>query len=478
MTAGRLADVWPLTPAQEGLFFQAQLDSDGPDVYLVQCRFRVDGAVDADRLRTAVTALLTRHPNLRVCFRHNGLDRPVQVVPHRVTVPWAEVDLAGCPAAEAAARLEAVLEADRARRFDVTRPPLVRCTLVRDPGGADLILTLHHLLLDGWSMAIVVRELAALYAGRAAGLPPAPPFRDYLSWLQEQDGAAAAGAWRAALAGLAQPPRVAGDAPPRGAVLPGSIERELPAGLTAAVHRRARHTGVTVNTLVQAAWGLVLARMTGAADVVFGAVVSGRPPELPGVDTMVGLLVNTVPVRVRLRPGERVDQLLVRLRDEQLLLLPHHSTRLTEIRRQAGTGDLFDTLVAFENFPRGTGAPDGNGLRLVSTRDASHLPLALTIVPGPRMWLRLQHRPDCFAPAEAELVVERFTHALELLAADPGAEAHRLEVLPEPERRLVLRTWNGAARAVPPGSVLDRFRGQVHRTPDAPAVQAGDRILS
>ncbi|MGR6921079.1 amino acid adenylation domain-containing protein [[Actinomadura] parvosata] len=415
--SGKLADVLPLSPAQEGLLFHA-LYGGGADAYVVQARFTVEGEADPARLRAALESLLERHPNLRACFRHKGLDRPVQLVPHRVRVPWTEVE----PPTEA--DLERMLEADLLRPFDVTRPPLVRATLVRR---RELVLTMHHLLVDGWSMPILARELAALYAGGPA-LPPAPPFRDYLAWLRGQDTGPALDAWRQALAGLPGPTLVrpgAGAASAR----QEAVERELSPELGEAVRRRARAAGVTVNTLVQAAWGLVLARMTGRDDVVFGAVVSGRPPEVAGVESMVGLFINTLPVRVRTgEPG-----LLRRLQDEQARLAACHHVRLADVQR--GTGELFDTLLAFENYPR-DGLSPGGGLRLTGVHDATHYPLTVTVVAGERLWLRLGHRPDLVSRAEAEAVLARFVRALE------SADVDGADVLPPEEHRL-LSSWGG-----------------------------------
>ncbi|MET8232771.1 amino acid adenylation domain-containing protein [Micromonospora sp. NPDC005298] len=479
VTGGAVADLLPLTPAQEGLLYHSLVDDSGLDVYLVQVRFRIDGPVDPHRLREAVAALLVRHPNLRACFRHKGLPRPVQVVPRQVSVPWTEVDLAGHDPAGAQEELRRLLAADRVRRFEMTRPPLLRCALVRfGAQRAELIVTLHHILVDGWSMPILARDLAALYAGRGAELPSAPPFREYLAWLRGLDGEAATGAWRDALAGLGQPTLVAPGPASRTPVEPATVECELSAGLAAGVRRRAGGAGLTVNTIVQVAWALVLARMTGTDDVVFGAVVSGRPPELPGVETMVGLLINTVPVRVRLRPGERVADLLARVQDEQLRLTPHHHVRLAETQRLAGVGELFDTMLAFENFPRGAADPAGAaGPRLVEVWDATHYPLTVTLVAADRLWLRLGYRPDRFGPAEADLVARRLVRALDLLAGDPDAPVDGVDVLPASERHDVLNGWNDTVRPVPGGSVPERFAAQVARTPDAVAVESGDGVL-
>lgn len=480
VSSGGIADVLPLAPGQEGLLYHALVHGPGPDVYLVQSRFRVDGPVDPERLRAAVTGLLVRHPNLRACFRHKGLARPVQVIPSQVTLPWTEVDLSEHGPAEAEAELRRLLAADRARRFDVTRPPLLRCTLVRfGDQRADLVLTLHHILLDGWSMPIVIRELAELYAGRGAELPPAPQFREFLAWLRDHDGAPATAAWRAALTGIRQPTLVARSPVLRSAVPPETIEFPLPADLNTAVRQRARAAGLTVNTLAQAAWAAVLARMTGTDDVVFGAVVSGRPPDLPGVETMVGLLINSVPVRVRLSPGQRVGELLARLQDEQFRLIPYHHVPLAEVQRLSGMNELFDTVLAFENFPRGAdGSASDGGPRLVEVRDATHYPLTVALLVGERLSLRLDYRADCFEAAEADLVVRRLVRALEVLSGDPDTVMDRVDMLPAAERHRLLVSWNDTARPATGHSVPERFAAQAARTPDAVAVESAAGVLS
>ncbi|HEY1617058.1 MAG TPA: amino acid adenylation domain-containing protein [Streptosporangiaceae bacterium] len=493
MSGHALADVLPLSPAQEGLLYHAQLDDGGPDAYVVQSRFHVEGEVDAAALRQAVDGLLARHQNLRACFRHRGLDRPVQVVPARVAVPWAEADLSGYGAAAQDAELERLMVADLARRFDVGRPPLLRCTLARrGPGQAELLLTVHHILLDGWSMPVLARELGELYAGRGAGLPAAPPYRAYLAWLGSLDFDAAARAWSAALAGapptvLAQRPPSA-DGPAAGPRRPATTELTLPQDLSDAVHRRARECGVTVSTVIRAAWGLVLARMTGTGDVVFGTVASCRPAELAGVEAMVGLLANLLPVRVRLRPGERVGELLGRLQQEQLSLLPHQNARLSDVRRLLHADELFDTVLAVQNYPRAGLAVTGTGLGLAEVRDGTHYPVTLSVITAGRLFLRLDCRPEQVSREAAAALVARFSRALELVADAPDAPADQLEILPEAERRSLLSFSGGTVSGgtVSGGTVLpqsgDTIPGQfaawAARAPDAPAVVADGCELS
>ncbi|MFE7465433.1 amino acid adenylation domain-containing protein [Streptomyces sp. NPDC057499] len=467
----RIADVLPLSPLQEGLLFQAARETAGPDPYLVQARFETGPSVTATAAREAVTALLDRHPNLRACFRHERLDRPVQVVPKSVRVPWTEVDLTGLSPDAARARTEKVLREDARLRFDLARPPLVRATFLRRPDGAELVVSFHHILLDGWSMAVVERDLAALVAGGA--LPPATPYRDYLVWLGGQDRHKAEAAWAESLEGLEHPALLAPSGPD---TVSDRARRWLSAELTATLTRRAADTGVTLNTLVQVAWALVLARLTGSRDLVFGAVVSGRPHDLPGVESMVGLFINTLPVRVRLRDGERVEELLRRVQDEQSRLLEHHHARTAEVQHAVGAGELFDSVVAFENFPRGVRADDeGPGaVRLAKVADATHYPVTVAAVVEEGLLLSV----SCRRGISASDVGARLAHVLEQLAGPPGAVVDSLDALPPAERDRLLALADGPVREpAAPAGLAERFAVQAARTPGAPAVDTDGEVL-
>ncbi|HWG99483.1 MAG TPA: AMP-binding protein, partial [Pilimelia sp.] len=476
-----LADILPLSPLQEGLLFQTRLRDDGPDVYLGQTVLTLRGELDADRLRGAAQSLLRRHPQLRAAFRYRRSGEAVALIPHDVTLPWRDVDLAGLAPAERDRRVAALLAEDRADRFDPERPPLLRCTLLR-LGDATyrLVLTSHHLVLDGWSTPLLVRDLFAGYADRA--LPPVTPYRDYLTWLSKQDRVAAEAAWTAALADLAEPTRVApagADAP---ATPPEAVTVDLPAALTAAVSALARSRGITLNTVVQAAWALLLAELTGRTDVVFGTVVSGRPADLPGIESMVGLLINTVPVRVRLDPAEPFDALLARVQDEQARLLEHRHLGLAAIQRLAGLGELFDTLAVFENYPfdpAGVHEP-APGLRLVDVdgTEANHYPLSVTAVPGPRLRLTLGYRTDLVDRAYVERAAAGLLRLCETLAADPRTPVGRIAALDDDERRRTLAAWNATARPVRGESVPELFEARVRACPDATALVCGDVTLS
>ncbi|MFC4063100.1 amino acid adenylation domain-containing protein, partial [Planomonospora corallina] len=487
-----LQDAWPLAPLQHGLFFHALLDT---DVYTAQLTLDLEGPLDAARLRWAADRLVRRHPALRASFEFRG-DDPVQLVHRRVEVPWREVT---------GADPERVAAEERERRFDLSRPPLLRFALVRlGPERHRLVFTNHHILLDGWSTPLLAAELLALYTGEEPA--PAPPYKDHLAWLARQDGDAARRAWDRALDGVDEPtlvapaPALAATAPP---VPPHRVTAELGAGLTRELAALARSCSVTLNTVVQAAFGLLLAQLTGRDDVVFGGTVSGRPAELPGVERMVGLFINTLPVRVRLRPAEPLGDLLRRLRDEQAELLPHHHLGLTEIRR----GPLFDALLVMENYPVDPRTELGD-LRLTAAdvADATHYPVTVLVIPGERIGLRLQYRPDVFDEAQAADLLDRFRHLLAVLAAEaaeprtggteetgtggvtepgtareagpgtreagPRTTVSRLAALPAAERDLVLRTWNATAEgaAEPGGTLAELLEAQAARTPEATAL--------
>ncbi|MEU8263197.1 amino acid adenylation domain-containing protein [Micromonospora sp. NPDC048999] len=472
-----LADALPLGPLQEGLLFLSAYDEQAPDIYTVQFVFDLDGELDGARLRGAAQALLDRHPGLRAGFTHHDLRRPVQVVPETVEVDWRDPDLTGVAPADVDTRLAELLAADRAERFDLTRPPLLRFTLIRLPGGRHrLVLTNHHILLDGWSMPVLAGELFALYrtAGRTDALPPVADARAYPAWRARQDVPAAEAAWRTALAGLTEPTLVAPAAAERGPVPPAKLLREVPASLTEALTGAARAAGVTLNTVVQGAWAVLVGSLTGRDDVVFGATVAGRPAELPGVETMVGLFINTVPVRVRLDPAEPVTTVLAGLQERQTALQPHQHLGLPDIQRLAGHGELFDTLVVFENYPVDPSVLDlaGTGLavRGVHGLDATHYPLTLVLVPGDRLGLRLEYRPDLIDETAAGALLDRMHRLLADIAAEPSAPVGRLDPTTPAERHRVLAEWNGTQHPVAAATLPDLLARQAAATPDAVAV--------
>ncbi|OKI00760.1 non-ribosomal peptide synthetase [Streptomyces sp. CB02923] len=476
--------MWPLSPLQEGLLFHAAFDEEGPDVYQGQRTLALDGPLDADRLRASWEALVARHPVLRAGFRWRRSGDAVQVVAREVELPWREADVSGLGRADAAAEAERLAAGERAERFDPAVPPLLRLLLIRL--GAErhrLVITSHHVLMDGWSMPVLLSELTTVYAadGDARGLPAAARYRDYLAWLNRQDKDAAREAWRAELAGNDEPTLVAPADPARLPVVPESLISEIPADLTRGLVELARARKLTVNTVVQGAWAMLLARLAGRDDVVFGATVAGRPDELPGVESMVGLFINTLPVRVQLDGGQPLHRLFAGIQERQTALMSHQHLGLGEIQKLAGPGAVFDTLVVFENYPAapaGATGPDAFTLRFLEGRETSHYPFTLVVVPGERMLCKLDYRTDLFDRRAAEAVFARLVRVLEQVVADPSAPVGRTGVLGADERHLVVAGWNATAAEAAGPSVPELFARRVASAPHAVAVRDERRALT
>ncbi|MGD2115523.1 MAG: condensation domain-containing protein, partial [Acidobacteriota bacterium] len=375
MSARGVETIYRLTPMQEGLLFHSLSD---PEVglYVEQATCTVEGDLNPALLRRAWERVVAHHPALRASFHWRGVERPVQVVRRGVELPWREEDWRGGDgergpdSEELESRFEARVEADRRRGFELERPPLLRLTLVRTGERRwRLLWSYHHLLLDGWSLHLVLRQVFAAYEALAAGreprLPPARPYEDYVSFLERRDAephrSRAETFWRGELAGFRAATPLPGDRASggagAGAASRGSLRgrpatasrlRRLDPALSAALEALAGGAEVTVGTLVQAAWALVLARWAGVDDVVFGTVVSGRPTGLRDASAMVGLFINTLPVRVRIDGDERLAPWLRRLQERLVELRDHEQTPLAEVHRwsDVAAGEpLFESLL-------------------------------------------------------------------------------------------------------------------------------------
>ncbi|MFD4179606.1 non-ribosomal peptide synthase/polyketide synthase [Rhodococcus sp. NPDC058514] len=492
-----LTDVWSLSPLQSGLLFHATLAADTIDVYTAQLVMDLAGTVDPARLRGAANALVAHHPNLRTAFVYDDNGIAAQLVLDQVEVPFREVDLVGLAEDAREAELRRLLDEERVARFAMDRPPLLRMLLIRTAADCCVLaLTNHHIILDGWSMPLLVRELLVRYAaggadiglptsGGASGHVDARRYRDYLEWRTHWDADESARAWAGALDGVTEPTLIASaQAPATGLDLPGEVDVELPADLVDALGELARGHGVTLNTVIQTAWGLLLSRLLSRDDVLFGATVSGRPAQLPGVEEILGLFINTVPVRVRVDPHTSVAELLRLVQDEQTALLEHHQLGLADIQAKTGLGLLFDTLTVFESYPVDRAGFDEHtdiaGMRVtgLTGRDATHYPLTLMSILDPHLHLHLRYRTDLFTLAAATTLADRLALVLRAIAENPEITAAGVEVLGRTERELVLRSWNDTDHDVAPATLVDLFDAQVARTPDANAVVSGTDALS
>ncbi|WP_412753759.1 amino acid adenylation domain-containing protein [Krasilnikovia sp. M28-CT-15] len=472
---GPVAEVWPLSPLQEGIHFHATFDAAAADVYTAQDVYTFAAPLDVQRLRAAADELLRRHPALRTGIVADGLTSPVQYVADHVPAPLTVHDLSALPAAEQRTRVAQEIDADRARRFDLSAAPLLRLTLLRC-GDTDRLVLSHHLVAwDGWSQGTVLAELLALYAGDE--LPAAPSYREHLAWLHRQDPDEGLAAWRSALAGLDAPTLLA----PSGAAteaLPSRHVTELGAARSDRLRATARARGVTLNTVLTTAWALVLGGLTGRTDVVYGATVSGRPADLPGAADTVGMFLNTVPHRVTVDPAETLSALLRRVQDERTGLMPYEHVSLSAI--QGTGGPLFDTLYVFQNFADADGLAAlqrRHGITEITSRDATHFPLTVVVTPGASLRLLLLHQAGVLPAAGAAALAERYLAVLDrFCAGDPVVGT--VDTLSTADRRLLAAEWAATEHPMIDDTVADLLAARCAATPDDVALAFGAQRLS
>ncbi|MCW4351913.1 non-ribosomal peptide synthase/polyketide synthase [Hoyosella sp. YIM 151337] len=480
----RVTDIWPLSPLQAGMLFHAVLAEDSVDAYMVQLVLTIEGTIEAGRLRRALNGVLARYPNLRVAFATNSTGDPIQVVLDDVEPVITFKDVSN--AADIDAAVADALADDRARRFDMAHAPLVRVTILTvAPGQYRMVLTNHHILMDGWSTPLYLRDLIGLYVldGDAAQLPPVRSYKDYLEWTLAQDTQASLDVWRGALSGLDEPTTLVPlERARRHEAAPQEITHQFSAELSRHIAHVARELGVTVNTVIQAAWGIVLATETARDDIVFGATVSGRPPELDGVEDMIGLFINTLPVRVRLEPTETFADLLIRVQHEQAGLLEHHYVQLADIQRTAGQGAIFDTLTVFESYPvdrAGLGADnDLAGMRItgVSGLDAAHYPVTVIAHAEPALQLIIKYFPDLLDGSRLRAMLDRLVRTVTAIAKFPDSRYASYDVLTAGEHAQLAPVAGPAG--TPPVPLPDIFSQSAAAAADNAAVIDGDRVLT
>ncbi|MBV9774976.1 MAG: amino acid adenylation domain-containing protein, partial [Gemmatimonadetes bacterium] len=479
-------DVYPLTPMQEGMLFES-LYAPGTGVNVGQFGYVLEGPLDVSALERAWREAVGRHEALRAAFAWEGTGRPLQVIRRQVEVPFRHEDWRGVDEAERRARLDAFLRDDRRAGFDPARAPLMRLALFRTGEEEHhLLWTHHHLILDGWSLSLLFRDALALYGGHASR-GEAPRYREYVAWLERQDRAGAERYWRRALEGFGSatwlPVRPARGRE-RGAGEHALVERRLPAERTLALQERGRGRGVTLSTTVQAAWALLLSRCSGEDDVVFGATVSGRPPALEGVEEIVGLFINTLPVRVRVEGAKGVREWLEEVQAEQVVAREHEYTPLGEVQRWSGipAGEpLFESLVVFQNYPMDRGLGEGDeGVRArgILGLEQDTFPLTLTAELDGELKLQLRYDRGRVEPETAERMLGQVAVVLDAFAADPDRPLGSIRVLTAAERESVLARGIGAAEAFPGDTAHALIARRAERWPDAPACVCGAEELT
>ncbi len=540
-----VTDAYPLSPMQAGMLFHSLYAPDS-GAYIEQVSFTLQGSLDVPAFERAWLRTVGRHEVLRASVAWEDLDEPLLVIHEEARPPFEVWDWRDISRVDQDRRLEETLERDRKQGFDLTCAPLLRFKLIRMRDDAyRFVFTHHHIILDGWCNAGIVREVLAEYERRAAPADREPgepggasaeledepeqsrPFRDYIAWLQGQDRTSAESFWRKRLQGFSAPTELAVDrgVAPRGrravSAEEAYAEREfvLPPGATEGLRSLARRNRVTLNTVVQASWALLLSRYSGEKDVVFGVTVAGRPPDLAGVETMVGCFINTVPFRARVDPESTLPAWLGDLQANQAELGRFEWTSLVDIQ---GWSDvprglpLFETILVFQGHaisaaggPAGgsAGGPTGgsaggvaggalggaaggstggsaarSGLEVEDIRfvEQANYPLVLNVEPGRETVFRFLYDRRRFDDEAIERVWSHLRTLLEDILERPEARLGSFRLLPAAEENLVVRTWNSTEADFGARDLClhDLVEAQVRRTPEGVAVVSREGRLT
>ncbi len=464
-----IEDAYPLTPVQEGMLFHTTAEPDA-GMYVEQFTCRLRGPLVADAFAAAWRRVVARHPSLRTAIRWVESDRPVQAVYRSVDLPIDARDWSGLPEAEQEARLEGFLEADRRLGFVPSLPPMLRLALFRLGDDAHaMVWTSHHLVLDGWCLPILLGDVLASYEatvrGVVADLPAPRPFRDYVAWGRRQDLARSEAYWRRTLAGHVAPTPL-GIGPGRPAPAPGTApfggrDAALDPSATAALRSFARSRGLTLATVVQGAWALVLARYAGRGDVVFGVTVSGRPAELEGVESMVGVFINTLPLRVAVDEEARLVPWLGEVQARLVALRAHEASppvlvhEWSEVPRGR---PLFDSIVTVQNTPGDLGLASGRGpieIDRVRIDEQTNYPLTVTVVPGASLALRIGYDARRLDGDAVGRMAEHFRRLLERIAEGTDRRLADLSMVSGAEHDLLVGGWSGSHHGRRPGVVAN-----------------------
>ncbi len=482
-----IEDMYPLAPMQLGLLFHTLL-TPANGVYIPQISLTLEGELDREALQHAWRQTMARYTALRTTFYWEEHEEPFQVVWRQLELPWIEQDWQDCTDGEQQTRLQTLLADDRATGFELNIPPLMRLYLLRlGEQRYQMIWSYHHLILDGWSAGIILRDVFSHYAAPSSSLLPARPYRDYIAWLRQQDEAAAKAFWQSSLKDVTQatdiPFQTLGKTHQDKAawdeqkliVAPDELE---------ALRAFAQQHQLTLNTCVQGAFGLLLSRYSGSSDVIFGATIAGRPPSLLGSESMAGLFINTLPVRARVEADATVAAWLQQLQTEHAAATAYEHTALMSIQEWSDLppGEvLFKSLLVFENYPVDTGNLSQHislQLKAIEVAEWTHFPLTVQVAAGESLTLTAKFNRTQIDPDAMTRLLGHLHTLLTDMAAQPLRQLRDLSLLSASERQQLAR-WNQTRQPYRlDGTLSDRFEAQVETVPDAVAVMAEDQCLT
>ncbi|MBD2535166.1 amino acid adenylation domain-containing protein, partial [Nostoc flagelliforme FACHB-838] len=450
-----IEDIYPLSPAQEGILFHT-LYAPTSEVYFNQTSCTLQGNLNISAFKQAWNQVVKRHSILRTAFFWQVLNTPLQVVFKEAHLPFEQQNWQGIDLTKQQTDFKKFLQADRDQGFDLTTAPLMRLALIQlDEKTYQFMWSNHHLLLDGWSTSLVLKEVFGFYEAycqrQDLNLESSRPYKDYISWLQQQELTKAEAFWRQTLSGFSEPTPLNINKAPTSLVDEDFYDEQklqLSALATSALQSLARHHQLTLNTFVQGAWALLLSRYSNQFDVVFGATVSGRPPTITGVESLVGLFINTLPLRVQILPEALLLDWLTQLQIQQAEMLQYDYSPLVQVQGWSDLprgASLFESIVVFENQPFDESLLEPGGrLKIgnISAVEQTNYRLTLTAVPGTRLSLNLGYNCRHFTGESITLMLENLQTILEAVTSNPTQKLSEIPLISESQKQLLLTEWN------------------------------------
>lgn len=478
-------DLYELSPMQQGMLFHT-LYAPESEVYFEQLLCILQGKLNFPAFEQAWHSVVARHPILRSSFYWEEIEKPLQMVSKQVELPWKELDWRNFTPDEQQQHLEDFLSGDRQKGFDLAQPPLMRFTVIQLADYTyQFIWSHHHILFDGWSMQIVLKEVLAFYEAYQQGeqlrLKPSRPYREYINWLQQQNISQAKNFWQKTLQGFEAPTplRVDKSTLDKSSQQPTYDEKpfQLSQTVTEKLQYAARQHHLTLNNLVQGAWALLLSRYSGESDVVFGATVSGRPPTLAGVDSMVGLLINTLAIRVQIIANAELLPWLKQLQSQAFEQEQYAYYSLAEIQRLSDIppgSPLFESILAFENYPLDSAEQETKKtleISHISCFERTNYPLTVVINPASQLSGRIVYNTSRFEEETIERMIGHFQTLLTGMGVNLQQDIPQLSMLSAAEEEeLILQENSQNIDSIHYKCIHSLFEEQVEKTPDAIAL--------
>jgi len=495
----KVKDIYELSPMQQGMLFHTLYEPE-TGVYFEQRHCLLKGDLDPQAFRQAWQQVVNRYDILRSEFHWEETDKPLQVVYESVELPWTDEDWRSLSEKQQAAKLEAFLLAERLRGFQPDYAPLMRCALFQlSDRQYRFVWNYHHLLMDGWCNGVLIRDVLTIYqanlsSGRAVSLPPVKPYKDYILWLQQQDSDRAEAYWRGILKDFEAPTPLGidriqtaeksrndsalSDSAPSDKETYKEKQYFLSSSLSQKIAAFAKKERLTLNTLMQGAWAVVLSRYSGSNDALFGITVSGRPPELAGVESMVGLFINTVPLRANIQGSAEVLPWLQELQQTQRERETYSYSNLSNLQTWSSIpagSPLFDSLLIFENYPTSIEAvtqsfETGFSLKDRQGYEKTNYPLTLVVIPGETIQLSGRYDTQRISEVAIERLLKHLTIVLESFVDNPQQYVDKVPLLTAAEQSQLRKIAQGKAVKIKSRCIHEQFEAQAALTPDVIAL--------